>query len=247
MNSELSLMIGKGAVDVFMQDGFFCFDLSATPRHCHRYPEIHLLARGSAVLELEGESISLSSGSMFVIESGVYHRCISNDDSVQHIAFQCLCDCVHSGLYTVPHAVLPLFLEAVNAYRTTGKKEMLKGYLSLFCAFFIPEAEAQKPQPIQDRGFIIYEFFAKNYDRDVTLSDLALALCVGEKQAERLVVRYTGRNFRCELVHFRMEAAKRLMETGQYSLTDIAAKIGYRSYSGFRKAWLKEMGGNEEK
>ena len=242
MNSELRLMLGSGAVDLLMQEGFFHFDLPMTPRHCHRYPEIHLLIDGNATLELETENVSLSPGTMFVIEPGIYHRCLTSEQGVRHIAFQCLCDHFKAGMYTVPPAILPHFLEAVDSYRNTGKKEALKGYLTLLCAYFIPEKDFSKPQPIQDRGFIIYEFFAKHYDSDVTLADLALALCVGEKQAERLVVRYTGNNFRKELTRFRLDAARRLMALKQYSLVEIAMRVGYRSYSGFRKAWLKEMG-----
>ena len=68
------------------------------------------------------------------------------------------------------------------------------------------------------------------------LSDLADQLHISERHAERLVLQYTGRSFREELVAVRMRIAHQLMQAENASLEQIAKYVGYRSYSGFWKA-----------
>ena len=72
------------------------------------------------------------------------------------------------------------------------------------------------------------------------LSDLAAELFLSEKQCGRVLRAVTGRNFRQELTRYRMDAALELQKQGELSLAEIAERVGYRSYSGFWKAFHKE-------
>ena len=83
-------------------------------------------------------------------------------------------------------------------------------------------------------GFL---FFSRRYAEPVTVADLAEVLMLSEKQTEREVRRRTGLPFRRTLLHFRMSAADSLLSSTACSKNEIAERVGYRSYSGFWKAY----------
>ena len=111
-------------------------------------------------------------------------------------------------------------------------------YISLFCSSF--ESNARRmPIPITDYGFLIFEFFSRNYKEQVRLCDLAELLHLSNRQAERLVLEHTGRSFREELAATRVRIANQLLKTTDMSLAEIAEYTGYRSYAGLWKAMKK--------
>ena len=67
-------------------------------------------------------------------------------------------------------------------------------------------------------------------DREAVLEKVRLNAC--ENCGSRKVC-----TFREEMTHRRMEAARQLMKDQSLSLTEIAEKVGYQSYSGFWKAF----------
>lgn len=111
-------------------------------------------------------------------------------------------------------------------------------YIGLFCSYFQNE-EILKAQPITDYGFLIHEFFTNNYSFDIHLSDLADELHLSQRQAERLVIEYTGNSFREELCQTRVTMAKELLKNTGMSLGEVSRYVGYRSYAGFWKAMKK--------
>lgn len=238
MNSEFLLEVSGRSMDIFMQQGFFSYGTMSTALHRHRYPELHAVAAGTAVFIVEGETVTLSAGEMVVVESGAFHQCKTATGDIRHIVFQInTTAALARGTHRLSLPVLKNALDEIDEYRRCGKSAGLKAYLTLICAEFIPHEPLSAPAPINDRAFIIYEFFANNYNSSVSIGDLAAELGVCEKQAERLTRRYTGNTFRTEISKRRIEAAKRLMAEGKMSLADIAYSVGYRSYSGFWKAY----------
>ena len=90
-----------------------------------------------------------------------------------------------------------------------------------------------------DEGYIICEFFSNHYNGVIKVSDLAKTLGFSEKQTERLVLKFTGRTFKQELVSRRMEMARYLEKNTNMTMTEIALYVGYNSYNGFWKAYKK--------
>jgi len=70
--------------------------------------------------------------------------------------------------------------------------------------------------------------------------ELARLLCVSEKQAERLILKHTGLPYKKAVIGRRREIANWLMENTDLPLTEIATRVGYKSYSGFYKACLRK-------
>lgn len=217
-----------------MQNGFFSLSAFVSPYHKHRYPEAHVVISGTVRYEADGVETTVTAGEMYVIPPNVFHRCTEVSEGAERMAFMAESEARISGkCVPMPDAVNAL-ASAVRAKRSIGDAK-LHACLSVLCSEFV-SAEADEPVPVTDRGFVIHEFFSNNYHRDITVSDIASLLHLSEKQAQRMIKQYTGNDFRTELTRRRMEAAQHFMDSSEMSLSEIAERVGYKSYSGFWKA-----------
>ena len=223
-------------IKIFTQKGFFSQGLTTTTLHRHYYPEVHLIEQGNVDYLVNDMHISVHSGDMLVIPADTFHRCCKTCDSTNIIAFQIdypILSCVVKK--SIP-GFLSMFKSEIEHAHTKGICGKIPAFLTLICGELFEEND-NKLMLVQDRKFIIYEFFQQNYDRDVTLSDLAKELNLSEKQTERLVKEYTSNTFRQEISYRKIQAAKHLLEAEDITLSEAASQVGYQSYSGFWKAF----------
>ena len=236
MSHELTIQTATGARRVFLQAGFYDTAFTAMHAHCHDYAELHLIVDGKASFEVDNGVWQLNAGDVLILPKQLYHASLSADAAVQHTAFQTDCEIDACAMQHFSPAVVRAFFEEIAACQGTGDHTRVAAYLTLFC-FALEKKAHVTARPISDSAFLIREFFSNHYAEDVHLCDLARALHLSERQAERLVLACTGHSFRQELTATRMVTAERLMETGELSLRHIAEYVGYRSYAGFWKAW----------
>ena len=76
-----------------------------------------------------------------------------------------------------------------------------------------------------------------NYNKSVSLADLAAELHYSEKQTARLVQKHTGRTFKQAVVDYRVSVARQLERTTDLPLSEIAKQVGYNSYNGFWRSY----------
>jgi AraC-like DNA-binding protein len=226
-------------VKIFVQKGFFRQGLTTTTLHRHYYPEIHLVEQGNVEYLVNDKRISMHPGDMLAIPADTFHRCYQTCEPVNIIAFQVdypILSCVVKK--SIPGFLSTFKSEIENAH-AKGICGKIPAYLTLICGEIFEENE-NKLMFVQDRKFIVHEFFQQNYDRDVALSDLAKELNLSEKQTERLVKEYTGNTFRQEISYRKIQAAKHLLAAEDITLSEAAGQVGYQSYSGFWKAFTKK-------
>ena len=234
--SELTIPIEDTEVKILMQAGFFHFSNIQTPLHDHIYAEIHLIEQGSFNFYIDGICHRFEAGDVMAIPAGLYHYYTDASHNLRHFAFQLSLPIEEYRHIHLPTRLMADMMDAIDQYRRSGRRIKLIGYLSMLCSQFMEDKPGVVPQ-IEDRELLIYEFFSKRYNEDVSLTDLAHLLNLYKKQTERMVEKYTGRSFRAEIAHHRMEAAAQLMKIPGLSLSDIATRVGYKSYSGFWKAY----------
>ena len=85
----------------------------------------------------------------------------------------------------------------------------------------------------------IDRFFYENYSKHVTIDDLAQTLNYSKTHVNRLLLKYTNKSFSQNLADTRLNAAKKLLETTQFSVADIAYKCGFSSSRGFELFFKK--------
>lgn len=244
MNKELTLEVCGESLKLQLQRGFFNTQASATPIHDHKYTEIQVVANGKAYFRVDGTDIALSENEMMIVPSDTFHALSGFEKGTKRVAFQVSKPCASTKKISLPEGIARAVVAEVDSFCSTMKSKRICAYLALLCS----ELFAQTEPPFEksaDRAFLVDEYFSKNYnDPDASLDKIADILGVSKKQAEREIFRITGNNFRTELSARRIRAAKLLMDKGDMSLSAVAERVGYRSYSGFWKAFGK-FGGTE--
>ncbi len=234
-NKEVTVNVSGEEISVILQGSFFQYSDGETPVHMHTYPEIHICVSGISNLLLDGQKINICENEMIIIPQGTYHK-IYTDPGVKRLAFQAIMPCDKIRKYRLSPQQTGILMLETEKYINKGQHYGLCGAIA-YVLSLITESPKKMIRDISDRGFMIHDFFMYNYNRQITLSDLARELNLSEKQAARSVKKYFGTSFSEELTKRRLEAARHLMETTDIPLQEIAEQVGYLSYSGFWKAY----------
>jgi len=130
-------------------------------------------------------------------------------------------------------------------------------YQASLAVFFVTLAKrikehhpAYKEQPIRgvsetENSFrqrkTVEDFFAKRYNEEVSIEDLAKDLCLSVPHTHRIVKKVFDAGFKKTLMKQRIEHACMLIKQGDLTLGDIAYSCGYTSYNGFLSAFKSYM------
>lgn len=134
---------------------------------------------------------------------------------------------------TVSLGVIHEISEMTRPERFLADRGSLSALLSYVASSFCP---AECLRQTRDDAVLISEFISKNYNRSISVAELAKQLCLSTKQTERLVKKYTGHSFKEAVMRERLRVAAFLEANSDMSRTAIAAYIGYANYSGYCKA-----------
>lgn len=86
------------------------------------------------------------------------------------------------------------------------------------------------------------QYIASNYPHRITLEDIAAEVGLSANHVSALFSKVVGMGFRDYLCHVRVEESKRLLQSTDYSLAQIAAATGFPDQSYFSKAFKRLVG-----
>lgn len=112
--------------------------------------------------------------------------------------------------------------------------EMLESY----CALVIASRTRAFSPPVRKAITYLYH----HYEEAVTLHSIAENIHYSEGHLSRTFQKETGKTIGTYLNELRIDHACRLLETGVYSITDVAMQVGFLSYTKFSIAFKKIMG-----
>ena len=236
INHEIKFPVGNTMQSAFMQYGFYNQAVSKQVVHTHSYTEIHAFI-GGARFYIDDIEYIVCGSNVLLIPKQTYHT-YKLSDGARHAAFQVKFDAGFQ-VKKLSSSILEEFFDGIKESQETGDYSGVVPYMSFICSYFFRGDEPIIASKVTDYAFLINEFFSLKCIYDVKLTDLARELCVSEKQAHRLVIKHTGKNFSEELTSRRMIAADHLIKTGRLSLSEVAETVGYQTYSGFWKAYKK--------
>ncbi len=247
INNEIIVNIDNNPTKVFLQRGFYIRDASkedtnkgpVTPfaPHIHNYAEIHFFLGDGGSFLVDEKNISFPSGTMLSVPKNTYHV-PRISEGTQHCAFQIDLPISEFKLFNISTGLIEEFFKEIDNLANSDDHSRIASYISFFASFFI-KAKKLRANRSTDYGFIIDSFLGLNYNKPIHLADLADELHISVKQAERLVVLYTGCTFNTALTNIRIQAAEHLMKTTSLSISEIANLVGYESHSGFWKAYKR--------
>lgn len=86
------------------------------------------------------------------------------------------------------------------------------------------------------------EFIKRNYNKSLSLRDVAQMSYLSPKYFSRLFKEKTGKNFNEFRVGLRMEVAKQLLRKVNYNISQIACTVGYQNPDSFMKMFKRVTG-----
>jgi len=204
---------------------------ASTPMHNHGNAEIHIVLINEITCVVNGEEYKLKVGDAIFIPAGTFHY-VKSSDKRSAIAFQVDSD--------ITEVMQKKFSQGfIDAFWETWKNgESITNYFVFICNEFF-DFITRGEMVVDNYKYTIGEFFARNYNYDVRVSDLAKKLHLSEMQTQRLVKKYTGKTFVENLRAYRINVADYLMGTTDMTKEEISKYVGYASYNGFWKAQQK--------
>ncbi|MBR5314053.1 MAG: AraC family transcriptional regulator [Clostridia bacterium] len=86
------------------------------------------------------------------------------------------------------------------------------------------------------------DYIQANYQSHITIDGIAKNLGIDRRYFSRIFTKYIGVSPQRYLVDYRLEKAKMLMSTGAYSVSEVAASVGYDDIFAFSKIFKKKYG-----
>lgn len=227
--------------------------------HRHFFLEFHCIFSGEEEIFLpqEHRSIRLLPGQILLLPREVYHGASTNSGTVERLCFNFSVEPTEKG----SRSVLERFLEikdvqlfedpiangfaqqcrALREQKDAPMSEARQGLLMMSIVLQLCSSLAGSPQlnalensHILRQKWIIEEYVEDHFTDPRGLKGLADALYLSQRQTRTLVRRFFGEDYKRIIIRRRMELAAFYLEEGTKSIEEIAALVGYNSYSGFQ-------------
>lgn len=240
------------------------------PVHWHEEIEIIYVIKEPLKVVIEGEEYDSKDGDIFIVNprelhfmgarttGADYHTFVfpldlisfRSDDELDSSFFEPIRSGKNKFKNLVPQKYntkeLRVFLEnLVELYHFKDKSRQLKirlQLLSFFDILFTDEMIHSEVNAKSNLGRDIFTFVQKNYTDELKLSDIANELNLSEKYLSR----YFKQNFRINLTqyicHLRTKKAKKLLESTDIPITEVAFQSGFQNISYFIRTFHKIVG-----
>lgn len=240
MNNKINVTIGDNKKTFYLQNGFYRRGTGLSPIHKHYYTEVHIVLGGTIAYSMGKKTWEAGNGDVLAVPPNTLHSCSFIDENARHCAFLIDAPLKKTQKISISVQTVEDFFSEIEKAENTNNYAKVSAYLNLlYCSIF--DDEVSPVEKIVDYSFIIEEYLKINYSKDIKLSDLASELNLSEKHTERLVKKYTGNTFKQELASIRIKTAQMLIASTDMTMTEISEYVGYNSYSGFYKAYKKNI------
>lgn len=233
MSHEFNSYINGTAVRIFIQNPLINTKNITTIIHNHKYVEFHMVFGGNIKMLIDNKKYTFSPGTVYSIPERVYHCCIDLEPQTQIVAFQAEID-----LNVIEqHSINQTFIQEI--IKILSKENFHLNCSKLSSLFSLTVSDFFQPicmKPSKDYAILIYEFISKNYNQNITVSELAKNLYLSDKQTERLTKKYSGYTLKKAITNYRIKISDFLEENTDMNKSEISKYVGYSNYSGYWKA-----------
>lgn len=235
--------------------------------HKHAFVEFHCILAGEETVYLPEtrKEIRLSPGQILLLPQDVYHGVKTENETVERLCFNLRMDTTEKGRSSELEQLLemkevqlfddPLAIGFARHCRDLRCQEslpladarqgllMLSIVLQLYSSLF-----GSRPSPAHNNArasqqkWIIEEYIEGHFTDSDGIEGLAEALYLSQRQTRTLVHRFLGEDYKSIIIRRRMELAEIYLRDPEKTLEDVAALVGYRSYSGFQLCFKRYFG-----
>ncbi len=142
--------------------------------------------------------------------------------------------------------VIELFNQMIyTEHPETDLELYLFGCFNILMAYHKPMNAGLDFRSHANTGHAYYElakdYIVKRYNERLTIKSIAEHVHISESYLRALFLRFEGRPIGEVIIDHKVEAAKSLLATSEYSVNQISGILGYADYSTFSKIFKKKM------
>ncbi|GAB1481814.1 helix-turn-helix domain-containing protein [Treponema sp.] len=236
-------------------------------RHAHSSFEFHIIAQGECEVSTDAESFRIKTGNFYLTPPGVHHsqRSVGDDELVEY-SLDCSIRCrresrfaemrshfMHSPCipFVDSEGIITLFEQALEeAYlQRAGQDIIIRSLVPVILVaaaramgFGDEASEGEDESAANPRMERIIKFITDNLHQDLSTSDIAAFMNLGEKQVSRIVFASEGYSTKRLITQVKLEKAKELIQAGLLSMKEIAKELGFVNVSYFNNVFKKHEG-----
>lgn len=236
--------------------------------HRHKInTELVFVARGSGVLLHEKNIYPIEKGSLLAYNPGQQHCEDFSDSLIQPLLYHCVFSML--GMHGLPIGdILPvnapaamdtgelsdnildcfkvLFRESIE--QKLGYEQIIHSRLETLLLYTLRLYADYYPAMLMldsndtNLAIAVKSYIEQNYQQDIHLADLAIALSVSQYHLSHIFTSYYGVSPFQYLIMRRIDEAKRMLFGSQLLVKEIANRVGYDSVSNFSAQFKRQVG-----
>lgn len=212
-----------------------------------RFYELTLLLRGRLSYTENGRPLELVQGDVICLPPDTLRTREEGSEKSDYVSFNFTTD-EDIGLPVKMEKVIGNdILLLIAAYdemchgSLNGADVLEKTAHLLACILLILRGRA-KEKSYNPLTLKIMHYLRSNYSKKVTLDDIGRLTFFSPNYCENVFKRETGHSVIDYLLEIRMEAAKKMLADGAYSLGDVSEAVGFDDYNYFSRVFKKRTG-----
>lgn len=264
---EFTLVMGTEQVYLSMnRDWSQCRYSWDSKNHNHPGLELHVILKGSCLVDVEGKTYPVTQGQSILIGTGRYHRPISVSKDLERFSVsffpepgvlraeltRASADC---RICDIPAEMLDT---CSSIFRECGQERLFRNTILRSLMTLLLGQEFRLLQIVGDSGGstdaanyskytdAIDAFFEYSPPETARVEDLADRLHLSRSQVNRVLKKLYGMTFREKLIRTRMDHASWLLCHTEKPVSEVAAAVGYQSESRFYQRFRNCFGTTPE-
>lgn len=230
--------------------------------HWHEHLELHYVLKGNPLLCLNQREISAREGNLVIVNSNELHagycdgnpvrvmviifemEAISKELAGKNIIFQPLIE-KDEVIDRIMSVICREYLEHRIGYRLVCKGELLKLIAHLvreYASEILTESESDKRKKRLERLNTVLDYIQTNYKEQISNRELAEVIHLSEDRFNHLFKESMGMSPLQYTNELRLRKAMGLLKKGDYTMAEIADKVGFTDYNHFGRQFRKYYG-----
>ena len=234
----MNAIISDNTPKIFFDEIYITF--SPTHIHTHGHSEIQVVGDGNILLTVNNQKIRVGSYEAVLIPANAFHSTECDAPPARFFSFHLEHPISEGAIIKIPKDFAEDFFKKLQQGISENTPSLYINQIMFITAELINNNKATKIP--EDYKYIINEFFSHNYNKNITVANMANELSLSAVQTQRIIKQHTGKTFGENLLEYRMTVANNLIETTDMTMEQIASYVGYSTYSGFWKAHKKYTG-----
>ena len=193
---------------------------------------------------VDGQTVRLSAGDAVYLPKGCL-RSRKQTPGSRHVSFHFETDAAPELPVFLPDAVTSPVRRLLAAFDEIAldcagpEDERFGAFIALLFAQLRAGIRAGREDPLVSS---VRRFLWENLDRKITLADVGRAVAFSPNHCQAVFSAATGRSIIDTFLDMKMKKARELISSGEFSLADVAEKVGFEDYNYFSRQFRARCG-----